>query len=131
MLGWSGKILYSDDTLEDGGCVAVLVGNGHHTGTIDKVDSTHEGNVLPHFCLSGDGSDSADLFLFKRVDDAAFTDVGVADKPDRDLLLVRMQYTKLAQELNQRSLAKGIIDARVERNSRSREREMLDPPSLQ
>jgi len=36
------------------------------------------------------GCDSADFTALERIDDAALPYIWVADKPDRDLLLVRM-----------------------------------------
>lgn len=82
------QIFHSDDSLENGVGVGIFSRKGYDTRTIDQVDSLHQGNVLPDFCLSWNRSDRAHLLLLDGVDDARLADVGVSDETDRNLLLV-------------------------------------------
>lgn len=51
-----------------------------------------------------------DLFGSESIDDGGFANVWVADKPNRNKLLVRAQPRKLAQQAEQAALAKRVGD---------------------
>lgn len=59
--------------------------------------------------LSGYRGDGAAFAALERVDNTALSHVGVADKSDRDLLLVGVQLGKLAEQLDERALAEGVV----------------------
>lgn len=59
--------------------------------------------------LSGYRGDGAAFAALERVDNAALAHVGVADKADRDLLLVGVQLGELTEQLDERTLAKGVV----------------------
>ena len=61
---------------------------------------------MPNFSLARNGCDVADLAAFDGVDYTTLANVGVADKTNRDLFLVRVKLRKLSKELNQRAFAK-------------------------
>lgn len=130
VLGWRIDIFYPHYSFENRGRLTVSHSNGNNARAVDEVDASHQRNVLPHFCLAGNGGDCADLLLLECVDDARLARVGVADKADRDLLLVRVQYAELTEQLNQRPFSKGIIDGSVKRNRGRFLGKDLDPSSL-
>lgn len=102
-----------------------------HSWAVDQVDTLHEGDILPDLGFTGDGCDVADLLAPKGVDDAGFTSVGVADKANRDLLLVRVKGRELTKQLNQGSFAKRVVDRRVKGESRVFFGQCLDPFGLE
>lgn len=130
MFGGCFQVFDSDNSLEHSVGIGIFGGKGYNTRTIDQVDSLHQGNVLPDFRLSWDRGDSADLFLFDRIDDARFTDIGVSDETDRYLLLVRMKDRELTEELNEGSFTKRVVDRGVECDGGCREGEVFDPSCL-
>lgn len=124
------QVFHTDDALEDGVGVGILGGDGDDAGTVDEVDSAHEGDVLPYFGFARDRSDCAYFFLFECVDDAGFTSVWVADETDRDLFLVRVEHRELAEQLDERSFTKRVVDRRVKGDSGCRKGKVLDPSRL-
>lgn len=80
--------------------------------------------------LAGHGGDGADLAALERVDHAALADVRVADEPDGDLLLVGVQLGELAQQLDERTLAEGVVRRCVESKCGVSWGEMLDITGL-
>ena len=127
MLRRVGQVLDSDDALQDFLGFRVTGRRGYDPGAVDEIDPAHEGDVLPDFGLSRDRRGLADGLLLERVDDRRLADVGVADKADRDLLLVREQGRELPEELDQAPLAERVVDRRVERDRRVRLGQDLDP----
>lgn len=125
-----GKVLDSNDTLENLLRFSVTCRRGNDTGAIDEVDSSHEGDVLPNFGLSGDRSGLANGFLLKSVDDRGFADVGVADESDRDLLLVGEEGGELSEKLDEGSFSERVVDRGVESDGRVSLGEDFDPSSL-
>lgn len=113
MVGRCGKGFDADDTFEDGGGLGIMCGCRDDSGTVDEVDSTGQGDVLPdlkesirlaytdaektHLCFSRYRSNSADFTTFKGVYYTAFSDVGVTHEANRYLFLVRMELGKLAK----------------------------------
>lgn len=79
------------------------------TGTVDQVDSFHQGDVLPDFGLARDRCDIAYFLGFEHVDDGGFTNVGIADKAYRDLFAVGVKDGELAEKLDEGSFAKGVV----------------------
>ena len=102
----------------------------HATRTINEIDALHECDVLPHLGLTRDRSHSADLLLPKSVDDRRFTSVRVSNQPNRDLLAIGVQGGKLTKQLNQRALAKRVVDVGMESESRVIFRQMANPSGL-
>jgi hypothetical protein len=85
---------------------------------------------LPDLGLSGNRGYCADLLLLEGIDDAAFTDVGVSNQTDRNLLLVGMQNRELSQKLDKGTFTERVVDGCMEGDSRRGQGEMLDPSSL-
>ena len=69
----------------------------HNARTVNQVDTAHQRDVLPHLGLARNRRHIAHLLFLERIDDGAFADIRVANKPDADLLLVRVQHTELTQ----------------------------------
>lgn len=124
------EVLDANDSLEDLLRLRVARRRRDDSGAVDEVDSAHEGDVLPNFGLSGDGSRLADGLLLERVDDGRLADVGVADEADRDLLLVGEEGGELAEELDEGSLSERVVDRGVEGDGGVSFGEDLDPASL-
>ena len=72
-----------------------------HTRAVYEVNTLHEADVLPHFCLPWYRGDVADLLLKQRIDDGRFSRVGTANEAHRYLFPVRMEARKLPQQLDQ------------------------------
>lgn len=111
-------MLDTNNSLEDLVRFGVFGGRGNNSGTIDEVNPSHEGDVLPTFGLSSDRSSLADGLLLKSVDDTRFTDIGVSDESDGNLLLVGEEGRKLTKKLDKRSLSEGVVDGSVESDGR-------------
>jgi len=60
------------------------------------------------------GGDFAHFAVHKGVDDGTLADVGVPDEADADVLLVHVQATELAQQLDERALQENSRGARPE-----------------
>jgi hypothetical protein len=125
-----GKVLDTNDTLEDLLRLGVPRRGGDDTGAIDEVDTPHKGDVLPDLGLSRDRSGLANGLLLERVDDRRLADVGVTDETDRDLLLVRVEGRELTEELDEGTLSERVVDRGVESDGRVSLAEDLDPTSL-
>mmetsp|Transcript_54403 Transcript_54403/g.90418 ORF Transcript_54403/g.90418 Transcript_54403/m.90418 type:complete len:630 (-) Transcript_54403:747-2636(-) len=119
-------VLNAHDSLEHGGRL-VVTRVIDDTGTVDEEDALEERDVLPHLGLTRNGRDLADLLLLERVDDATLSDVGVADETDTDLALVAVQTGKLAQQLDEGSLSKRVVETGVEGQRGVLTREKLNP----
>jgi hypothetical protein len=124
------NILHTADTAQENVLLSVILVWRDNTRAIDEVDTLHQSDILPHLGLTRDRSDGADLLLAKSVDDGGLSSVGISNQADGDLLAVRMQGRKLAQKLDQRALAKGVVDRCVERKSGVVLRQMTNPSSL-
>lgn len=124
------QVLHAHDALEDRVRVRVLGRDGDDTGTVNEVDTAHEGDVLPDFGFPRDGSDGADFFLFECVDDAGFTSVGVADEADGNLFLVRVEDRELTEELDEGSFTKRIVDRGMEGDCGCGKGKVFHPSSL-
>ena len=70
------------------------------------------------------------LLALERVDNRALSCVWIADKADTDLLLVRVQDTKLAQQLDQAALTEAVVDRSVKCKRRKLARKDLNPTCL-
>lgn len=102
----------------------------YDTRTVDQVDSTHEGNILPDFRLSRYRRNIAHLLVLDGVDDATLSDIRVPNKSYTDLLLVRHQIAELTKQLDEGTFAEGIVDRGMEGDGGMRFREMRYPASL-
>jgi hypothetical protein len=87
-------------------------------GAVDEVNLLHERDVLPHFRLPRYGRHVADLLRAEGVDDAGLAGVGVADEADRNLLGLLVEFAQLAEEVDERTLAKRMVQGGVEGNCR-------------
>mmetsp|Transcript_13133 Transcript_13133/g.36908 ORF Transcript_13133/g.36908 Transcript_13133/m.36908 type:complete len:547 (+) Transcript_13133:1109-2749(+) len=90
----------------------------HHPRAIDQEDPLGQSDVLPHFGLTRNRSDVAHLFGSQGVDHGALPHVWVAHEPNGDGLLVTVQPGNLPQQRDERALAEGVGDARVEGQGR-------------
>lgn len=81
MFGWGGEGFYAHDAFEDGGGLGVFGRCGNDTGAVDEIDAFGEGDVLPDLGFSRDGRNGTDFAAFERVDNAAFSNVGIPDEP--------------------------------------------------
>lgn len=124
-------MLDSYDSLEDLLRLRFSSGRRDDSGTIDEINPTHQRDVLPDLRLSRDGRSLADGLLLERIDDRGFTDVGVSDESDRNLLFVGEQGGELTEELDERSFTERVVDRGVEGDGRMSLGENLDPTSLQ
>lgn len=88
------------------------------TGAIDQENALGHRDILPHFGLTGDGSHLAASLLHQSIDDRRFTNVRVADKPDRNRLFVSVQNVELLQQLDQTSLTEWVSGGSLERDTR-------------
>jgi hypothetical protein len=87
--------------------LGVMSGGRDNSGTVDKVDTPRQRNVLPNLefrfiswsekvlriadlRFARHGCDPADLATFDRVDDATLPYIWVTDEPNRDLFLIRV-----------------------------------------
>ena len=86
----------------------------YNSRTVNEIDTFHQSNVLPYFCLSWDGRHCAHFLLAKGIDNGRFPGVGISNKPYRYLLTIRMKGRKLTEKLNERSFAKGVGDGCME-----------------
>ena len=102
----------------------------HNARTVNQVDTAHQRDVLPHLGLARNRRHIAHLLFLERIDDGAFADIRVANKPDADLLLVRVQHTKLTQKLDKTALTKAVVDRRMECKRRELFRQDFDPSCL-
>lgn len=84
----SGESFDSYDPFEDGGGLGIVCGCRYDSGTVDKVDSTGKGDILPDLCFTGNRSDSTNFTTFESVDYTAFSDVRVAYESNGDLFFV-------------------------------------------
>ena len=106
--------LHTHHALQHRARVRVPCRRGHDARAVDEVDAARERDVLPHLRLAGDGRDRAHLARLERVDHRALADVRVADEADGDLLLVGVQLGELAEELDERAFAEGVVGRGVE-----------------
>lgn len=130
VLFWVGDVFDTDDTTEEDVGFGVGLGWRDDTGAINQEDSSHEGNVLPDFGLSGDWGDCADLLGAESVDDGGLSSVGVTDQTDGDLFSVGVEGGELTKELDEGTLSKGVVDVGVEGECRVILREMTNPSGL-
>ena len=130
MIGRGREMLDSDDSLEHLLGLGVASGRGNNSRAIDEVDAAHQGDVLPDFGLSGDGSSLANGLLLQRVDDGGLANVGVSNETDRNLLLVGEESGELTEKLDEGSLSEGVIDGGMEGDGGVGLGENLDPASL-
>jgi hypothetical protein len=106
-------VLDPDHSSEQDILFAISVAWRYDPGTIDQVDTFHQGDVLPHFGLAWNWCNGTHPLLTQRVDDRRFSSVGIADKADRDLLPGRMKDGELAQEGDERAFAERICERGV------------------
>ena len=118
------------DALKNGCGLRVTGGRGHDAGAVDEVYALGERDVLPDLGLAGDGRDVADLARLEGVDDARLANVRVPDEADGNLLPVRVQLRELAEELDERAFAEGVIRGGVEGEGRVAGGEVLDVACL-
>lgn len=123
-------VFHTDDTAKQDVFFGVVLAGRDNTGTVDQVDSSHQGDVLPDLGFSGNRGHGADLLLAQSVDNGRFACVGVSNKPDTDLFAVRMQRRELSQQLDQGTFAKRVVDRRMECKCRVVFRQMSYPCSL-
>lgn len=124
-------VLNAHDASEEDIFFAVALAWRDDAGAVDEVDAFHERDVLPHLGLPGDGRHGADALFAERVDDGGFAGVRVSDEPDGDLLAIRVQGGKLAEERDQGAFAEGVGQGGVERECGVRLREVADPLCLE
>lgn len=130
VLLWVVNVLHSADSTEKNILLGVVGIGRDHTGTIDKIDSLHQGNVLPHLGLTRNGSDRAHLLVTESVDDRRLARVGVADQANRHLLAVGVKGRELAKQRDQRTLAERVVDVGMESKTRVVLRKMTNPSGL-
>jgi len=99
----------------------------HNSRAIDQVNSLGQSNILPHFGLSRDWGNSAAVLFHQGVDHWRFSDVGVADQTNRNVFLIFMEDIELFQQLDQRSLSKGIRNRSLESESWGCLGQIFDP----
>mmetsp|Transcript_26598 Transcript_26598/g.79031 ORF Transcript_26598/g.79031 Transcript_26598/m.79031 type:complete len:281 (+) Transcript_26598:923-1765(+) len=92
------QVLYAHNALEHRVRLAVRRLVVHHAGAVDEEDALHQRHVLPHLRLARHWRCLAHLLGAQRIDDRRLADVRVADKADRDGLLVGAQPRELAQQ---------------------------------
>jgi hypothetical protein len=71
--------------------LGILIAWIHDSRAIDQEDALEQRNVLPHFGLTRNRCDLADLLLAQRVDDGTLADIGIANETNADLLFVLVQ----------------------------------------
>ena len=108
------EVLDADDALEHGVGRRVLRAVVDDARAVDQEHALGQRDVLPDFRLPGHGRDVADFFRAQRVDDRGLADVWVADKADRDVLLVRAQAGELPEQAQERPFAERVGDRGVE-----------------
>lgn len=123
-------MLDSNDTLENFLRFRIPRRRRYDTRTIDEVNPSHQGDVLPNFGFSWNRCGFANCLLLESVDDRRFTDVGVSDESDRDLFLVGEEGRELTEKLNEGTFSERIVDRGVESDGRVRFRQDFDPSSL-
>lgn len=111
-------VLHTADTAQENILLSVILVGRDNTRAVNEVDSLHQSDILPHFGLTRDRSDRANLLLAKSVDNGGLARVGISNQANGDLLAVRVQGRELAQKLDQRAFPKGVVDRCVERKSR-------------
>ena len=108
------EVLDADDTLEHRVGRGVLRAVVDDPGAVNQEHALGQRDVLPDLGLPWDGPDVADLFGAQRVDHGRLADVWVADKADRDVLLVRAQAGELPEQAQERALPERVGDRGVE-----------------
>jgi len=113
-------------TFEDLLCVGLVLVM-HNSRAIDQVNSLGQSNILPHFGLSRDWGNSAAVLFHQGVDHRRFSDVGVADQTNGNVFLIFMEDIELFEQLDQRSLSKGIRNGSLESESWGCLGQIFDP----
>ena len=83
-----------------------------------------------HLSLARYGSNLAHFAAFQCVNDATLSDVRISYEANRDLLPIRVQLRELAEELDERAFAEGVIRGGVEGEGRVAGGEVLDVACL-
>ena len=65
--------------------------------TVDEIYPFGQGDVLPNFGLAGDRCSFAYSFLFQRIDDTWFADVGIANETNADIFLISVEDVELSE----------------------------------
>jgi hypothetical protein len=97
VLCWVLDVFCANDTTEENVFWCVVHAWRHTTRTVYEVDALHECDVLPHFGLTRNRCDCADLLVAECVDDGGLASVGIANKTDGDLLACRVKGRELTE----------------------------------
>jgi hypothetical protein len=92
---WIIKSFGSDNSLQNSVKIAIIFTSINDSWTIDKINSSCEGDVLPNFSFSRNWSSLARFASFQGVDDGGFSDVGISDESDSNRFTISVEVIKL------------------------------------
>ena len=83
------------------------------SGIVDQLNLSKQRDVLPHFGLARNRLHFADLLLLQRVDNAALSDVRIADESHADLLFVLVEQRQLTKQIEESRFSEAVLEGRV------------------
>ena len=110
IVSWLIYFLSSNTALENTLNIILAFCYMNSSRTINKIDSFSKCHILPNFSLPWNRCRFADLFLFQRVYHTGFTDIGISNKSDADILFIPVEDIELPKEVDESTLSKGIGD---------------------